>query len=116
LISLLSPKDSFPPLAAAFDKKHVNVAWMDLINSQYHNLLSSSYTKLDISKSFDKMIEMGEKDKQLLVLYTTSSSKKRLINSLKEKSLTGISTKLIVYLVGAASHLSSMTWLISLTR
>jgi hypothetical protein len=82
LISLLSSKESFPPLAAAFDKKDVNVAWVDLTHSQYSFLLSSSSGKRDISKTFSEIIEMGEKGKQLVVLYTKSSSKKRPINSL----------------------------------
>jgi hypothetical protein len=82
LISLLSSKERFPPLADAFDKKHVNVAWVDLSHSQYSYLLPSSSGKMDISKSFSKIIEMGEKGKHLVVLYTKSSNKKRPINSL----------------------------------
>jgi hypothetical protein len=54
LISILSAKDSFPPLAAAFDKRHVNVVWVDLSHGQYRYLLSSSSGKMDISKPFSE--------------------------------------------------------------
>ena len=77
---------------------------------------------MDISKSFAKMIEMGEKRTTGGVLFTKSSSKKRPVNSLiyleREKidSLTGILIRSVKYIVDVLSHLTAMTWLASLTR